>query len=138
MNKKLGALASAGALVAAIVSACSSETGGLPKPDSRAKEWCFADGWIDRASYDYAYWAGDNIPGPDEAKKAMSYGSRLTSQYKDDKESGQLPSDLDDKALTAWVVNLATVQEHTPVNAEAGADKDIMDSYIADVHAACN
>jgi hypothetical protein len=137
MKKIVRALAAAGALLAA-VSACSSESGELPKPDSPAKEWCFADAWIDRASYDYSYWAAGRIPGQDEAKQAMSYGSRLMSQYQDDKENGQLPSDLDDKALTAWVVNLAAVQEHTPVNAGTGADGSVMDSYIADVHAACN
>lgn len=142
MQRKLWALTTVGALAAVVLmGGCGSESDGdgLPAPGSEAGEWCFANDWIDRASYDYGYWAGGSIPGPDAARKAMSYGSRLKSQYEQDKQNGDLPADLGDDELTAWVVNLATVQESTPVNTDdAGADNKVMDSYIDDVHAACN
>jgi hypothetical protein len=140
MIKKFGALAAVGALTAVLVTGCGGDSGGYPKPGAAdPKEWCFADQWIDRASYDYGYWAAGNIPGPDEARRAMSYGSRLMSQYQQDKQSGDLPADLDDKALTAWVVNLATVQERAPLSTEdAGSGRNVMDSYIEQVHSACN
>ncbi|MFI0265703.1 hypothetical protein [Streptomyces luteogriseus] len=138
MHKKLRALAAVGALTAALATGCGADNEGLPEPGSEAKEWCFADGWIDRASYVYRYWTGENIPGPEEAKKAMSYGSRLMSQYQDDRQAGDLPADLSNDELTAWVVNLATVQQRTPVTtSDAGADEKVMDSYIDEVHAAC-
>lgn len=142
MYKKLRALAAVGALTAALATGCGSDGGddALPKPGSEAAEWCFADSWIDQASYTYGYWSAQQgqIPGPEAAQDAMGYGRRLMDQYQQDKQAGKLPADLSDDELTAWVVNLATVQQQTPVTSnESRADEEVMDSYIDEVHAAC-
>lgn len=140
MIKRLGALATVGALTAVLVTGCGSDKGdSLPEPGkSKPSDWCFADGWIDQASYTYGYWARDQIPGPDAAKEAMGYGHRLMDQYQADEKAGKLPGDLDDKQLTAWVVNLATIQEQVPANTtDMSADNALMDDYIKEVHEAC-
>lgn len=139
MFKNVWALAAASALAVAVLSGCSSGN-GVPTPgEAKPGDWCNAADWIDRASYDYGYWQEQRAHEPADVERAMGYGHTLRSQLEQDKRDGKLPADVDDKLLTAWMVNLAHVQGQTPITgATTFSDNNVMDSYIDEVHGACN
>lgn len=139
MTKNVRALAAASALAVAVLTGCGSGD-GVPTPgDAKPGEWCAANTWIDRASYVYGYWQEQRAHDPDAVKAAMNYGHTLRSAYQQDIRDDKLPADIDDKLLTAWVVNLAYVQGQSPIHgATALNDEGLMDNYIDEVHAACN
>jgi hypothetical protein len=138
MVKRPGALAVVCALTVVLASGCGTGS-GVPDPgDSSPQDWCFASEWVDRASYVYAYWQEKHPHSPDEVKRAMGYGQSLMRQYQQDERSGDLPADLADDALKAWVVHLAHVQGDSSQNAAVAlSEGGFVNSYLDQVHAAC-
>ena len=140
MIKKLGALAAVGALAVALMTGCDSHQGsGQPKPGDSPKAWCPYDSWIDRATWDYAYWQEGSPHDPATVAREMGYGHRLMDLLEQDRQTGKLPSNVSDDALKTWALNLAHVQGGTTTTAAAGLEKGgLFDNYLSQVHAACN
>jgi hypothetical protein len=140
MAKRLGALVATGGLGIVLMTGCGHDTAsGLPTPGAQPKEWCFADSWVDRATWDYAYWQEGSPHDDADVVRGMGYGHRLMDLYQQDKRDGKLPADVSDAALKAWALNIAHLQGSRTVTAAAGlATGGLFDQYLAQVHAACN
>ncbi|MFZ3557200.1 hypothetical protein [Streptomyces sp. BH055] len=135
MNNRYVQWGCAAVLATALVTGCSSH--GDPEPGkAEPGDWCAAEGWLDRATWNYAYWQESRAHSPDNVDRALDYGHQLRSQIEDDKQSGKLPGDIDDALLTGWLINLSYVQGDEDTNGATYRNSSI-GSYIDKVHSAC-